>query len=215
MPVIDLAALVVKKNLLVYRTNTRHNNFPIFVVSPTELGGLADTQIPIVLCYTGHHFEGLVPSSAVDVEKTALLVQAYEEGRVNVTADEIPILRNQKEERRKEASKVGSHKRTYAEITASASNIGGPPTAKKTSSVGEPPNPSTATQRDKPFLSPAKSGEKCKVCQWEGKSLMAHLRNKKLRCSDEYDMVAERESRAKGKNFNMTGMQCFTKLNIA
>ena len=112
-------ALVVRKNLLIYRTNTQHGDSPILVVSPTELGGVADTPIPIILCYTGFHFEGLVPSTATDVEKTVLLVQAYEEGRVNVTSDEIPVLRKQKEERSKGASKVGGHKRTYAEVSAS------------------------------------------------------------------------------------------------
>ena len=49
-------------------------------------------------------------------------------------------------------------------------------------------------------VSPAKSTEQCKVCHWEGKSLMAHLRNRSLRCSDAYDMMAEREKRAKKTN---------------
>ena len=80
-------ALVVKKNLLVYRTNTQHDNSPVFVVSPTEFGGVADTQIPIILCYTGSHFEGLVPRTATDVEKTVQLLQAFEEGSINVTVN--------------------------------------------------------------------------------------------------------------------------------
>ena len=143
------------------------------------------------------------------------------------------------------ASKVRSHKRTYAEVSASkpstsnketplpkkTNGVMQPPilstatksntsdsneeiskhsyaqvlastTPKKTSSVGESPNPSTVeetpkTQRENSSVPPAKHAERCKVCHWEGKSLMAHLRNKRLRCIDEYDMVAEREQRAK------------------
>ena len=106
-------ALVLKKYILVYRTNARDNNFPIFAASPTDFGGMPDTDVPIVLCYTGSHYEGLVPRTEADVDKTVELLNAYLEGRLNVTVNDIPVLRNQILEERR-FSVVGSQKRTQS-----------------------------------------------------------------------------------------------------
>ena len=226
-------ALVLKKHILVYRTNARDNNFPIFAVSPTDFGGEADTETPIVLCYTGSHYEGLVPRTEADVDKTVKLLKAYLEGRLNVTVNDIPVLRNQILEQRR-VSVVASQKRTqshdkelastfltsksseelslkktktdandrgkgrpedgrgkrsHAQISTSNIDVASSP---KKSNPGHQQQP--ATQQD-PFSSSAQKSEQCKVCGWEGKSLMAHLRSKKLKCSEAYDMKSERESR--------------------
>merc|ERR1712173_120933 len=127
--------------------------------------------------------------------------------------------------RSKGASKVGSHKRTYAEVSASMPSTSNapsrkkisnaiqptiPPTAtksskrdskdgntkssyakvlvttnevpsipKKNSSEGDPSNPpsveeTTTTQQDTSSAPLAINANQCKVCHWEGKSLMAH-----------------------------------------
>ena len=43
-------AFVLKKHILVYRTNARDNNFPIFAASPTDFGEEPDSDTPIILC---------------------------------------------------------------------------------------------------------------------------------------------------------------------
>ena len=106
-------ALVLKKYILVYRTNARDNNFPIFAASPTDFGGEPDSYIPIVLCYTGSHYEGLVPQTAADVGKTVELLNAYLEGRLNFTVNDIPVLRNQILEQT-QVSVARSQKRTQS-----------------------------------------------------------------------------------------------------
>ena len=47
------------------------------------------------MCYTGSHYEGLVPRTEADVDKTVELLFAYLEGRLNVTVNDVPVLRNQ------------------------------------------------------------------------------------------------------------------------
>ena len=86
-------AFTTKKNILVYHTNPNNGFSPISVVSPSELGGNADSDISIVLAYSGSHYEGLVPNTANDVAKSIELVDAYIRGDYKVTAHDIPILR--------------------------------------------------------------------------------------------------------------------------
>ena len=87
-------AFTTRKTILVYNTNPNNGFCPISVVSPSELGGTTDSDIPIVLCYSGSHYEGLVPNTEDDVVKTIELVEAYSAG-YNVTAHDIPILKEQ------------------------------------------------------------------------------------------------------------------------
>ena len=87
-------AFTTRKTILVYNTNPNNGFSPISVVSPLELGGTTDSGIPIVLCYSGSHYEGLVPNTEDDVVKTIELVEAYSAG-YNVTAHDIPILKEQ------------------------------------------------------------------------------------------------------------------------
>ena len=55
-------------------TNMRYDdNFPIFAESQTDFGGEPDTDTPIILCYAGSHYEGLVPRTEADVDKTVKL----------------------------------------------------------------------------------------------------------------------------------------------
>ena len=87
-------AFTTRKTILVYNTNPNNGFCPISVVSPSELGGTTDSDIPIVLCYSGSHYEGLLPNTEDDVVKTIELVEAYSAG-YNVTAHDIPILKEQ------------------------------------------------------------------------------------------------------------------------
>ncbi|MCS5660217.1 MAG: hypothetical protein NZ842_07435, partial [Dehalococcoidia bacterium] len=54
-------AFTLKKDILIYKTNPGEEKDPICVVQANVLGGEADTDVPIVLCYSGNHYEGLVP----------------------------------------------------------------------------------------------------------------------------------------------------------
>ena len=62
----------------------------------STLGGEADTEIPLVLCYTGAHYEGLVPCTEVDVLKTIEIVHEWNRtGFYPQTMLDIPVLREQ------------------------------------------------------------------------------------------------------------------------
>ena len=51
-------ALVLKKNILVI--NTDHNTKNLITVHlATQLGGIATSNIPLLLCYENNHYEGL------------------------------------------------------------------------------------------------------------------------------------------------------------
>ena len=97
--VIPAVAMVTKKNILIYKTNPNYTacgKFPIDVVMSSTLGGETDTDIPLVLCYTGAHYEGLVPCTEVDVLKTIEIVHEWNRsGFYPQTMLDIPVLREQ------------------------------------------------------------------------------------------------------------------------
>merc|ERR1712130_452877 len=83
-------AFTTRKIILAYNTNPNMTGMsPISVVRPEELGGTADTNIPLVVCYSGAHYEGLVPSTPWDVQQTVQLVNSYPD---DVTVEHIPVL---------------------------------------------------------------------------------------------------------------------------
>ena len=78
--VIPAVAMVTKKNILIYKTRptyTACGKFPIDVVMASTLGGEVDTEVPLVLCYTGDHYEGLIPCTEEDVFKTVEIVHEW------------------------------------------------------------------------------------------------------------------------------------------
>ena len=97
--VIPAVAMVTKKNILIYKTRptyTACGKFPIDVVMASTLGGEVDTEIPLVLCYTGDHYEGLVPCTEEDVVKTVEIVHEWNRtGSYTNTVLDIPVLREQ------------------------------------------------------------------------------------------------------------------------
>ena len=50
--------------------------------------GKADTNIPLVACFSGSHYEGLVPDTELDVLKTMELVKSDQ----SIEMQEIPVL---------------------------------------------------------------------------------------------------------------------------
>ena len=97
--VITAVAKVTKKNILIYKTRPTYiacGKFPIDVVMASTLGGEVDTEIPLVLCYTGDHYEGLVPCTEEDVLKTVEIVHEWNRtGLYTNTVLDIPVLREQ------------------------------------------------------------------------------------------------------------------------
>nr|MCS5576613.1 hypothetical protein [Alteromonas macleodii] len=87
-------AFTLKKNILIYKTRRFMGKAPIFVVSASQLGGEADTDIPIVLCYSENHYEGLVPVDETNTMWTIQLVQWYLKGTYNITYDDIPVFQD-------------------------------------------------------------------------------------------------------------------------
>ena len=75
-----LAAIAhcTKKDILIFNTRPDGPFDPIFVVSAAKLANRkANTKIPVLLAYNQVHFEGLVPDSHLDMEKTIELKEKY------------------------------------------------------------------------------------------------------------------------------------------
>ena len=51
--------------------------------------------VPLVVCYSGSHYEGLVPATVEDVVKCMELVEQYKAGTYNFTDQDVPVIRNQ------------------------------------------------------------------------------------------------------------------------
>ena len=54
------------------------------------LGGKADMAVPLVVGYSGSHYEGLVPATEEDVVRCMELVENYKKGTYTVTDQDIP-----------------------------------------------------------------------------------------------------------------------------
>ena len=67
-------ALALHKNILVFNTSPDAAT-PITVHMASQLGGSTTTDIPILLCYSDHHYEGLLPTSQQAQQRTVELVQ--------------------------------------------------------------------------------------------------------------------------------------------
>ena len=198
-------AFTTRKNILVYNTNPRNGFSPISVVSPSQLGGTTDSNIPIVLCYSGSHYEGLVPNTEEDVVKTIQLVEAYIGGGYNVRVQDIPILNEQLlPVQQKRATRSASKRPSSPGQVQPLPNLKQqqqtkastpPPKARKCKEVQPSPPISTSNM----FEGLAQNvTESCKVCKLEVQSLMRHLRFKPA-CSSQYDVAALREETTKRK----------------
>ena len=115
--VIPGIAYTTKKNILIFNTNPNMGNSPISVVLANEFGGEADTevrhqlfpyficfcmylQVPLLLWYTGSHYEGLVPGTEEDVLRCMELMQEYRGGTYSVTVSDIDVLKEQQGNRK-------------------------------------------------------------------------------------------------------------------
>ena len=67
-------ALALHKNILVFHTHP-DAAAPITVHLASQLGGSTTTDIPILLCYSDHHYEGVLPTSQQSQQMTVELVQ--------------------------------------------------------------------------------------------------------------------------------------------
>ena len=69
-------ALALHKNILVFNTSPDAAT-PITVHMASQLGGSTTTNIPILLCYSDQHYEGVLPTSQQSQQMTVELVQQH------------------------------------------------------------------------------------------------------------------------------------------
>ncbi|MCS5580938.1 MAG: hypothetical protein NZ837_10460, partial [Gammaproteobacteria bacterium] len=131
--VIPGIAFTLKKNILIYKTKPMLDRAPIMVVRASDLGGEADTDVPIVLCYSGNHYEGLVPFDEDNTMLTVALVEWYLSGTYNITVDEIPVFND---------ALSGTKRKTSADAIAGPSG-----TKRKAKQPPTPKNKSTAPKK--------------------------------------------------------------------
>ena len=59
------------------------------------MDGKADMAIPLVVCYSGSHYEGLVPATEEDVVRCMELVKQYKDGNYKLTDQDVPAIKDQ------------------------------------------------------------------------------------------------------------------------
>ena len=74
-----------QKNILIFNTSVAAYD-PVYVVEASKFGGIADSDIPVVVCYNQVHYESLHPTTIEDIDKTKLLVTSYLNGIINITS---------------------------------------------------------------------------------------------------------------------------------
>ena len=94
-------AMILHKNILVFNTCPNANS-PITLHLAETLGGSTTTSIPILLCYDGMHYEGLLPVSDEDQNKTIELVRRYSPKRKTVSLSVICPIPGMNIEQKKE-----------------------------------------------------------------------------------------------------------------
>ena len=105
--VLPAIAHCTRKDILIFNSNADGPFDPINVVQASKIGNIpASTEIPVLLAYNGVHYEGLVPDSAEDEEKTVILKNSYLSGDYTLQKKDIPVFKTESE------STVG--KQTYA-----------------------------------------------------------------------------------------------------
>ena len=88
-------AFTLKKNILIFYTNPRLSDHPITVYTPGFLHGEADCDVPLVYCYDGSHYEGLIPETIEDEQKCSRLVDLWLREEYMTNVQDIPVLWNQ------------------------------------------------------------------------------------------------------------------------
>ena len=88
-------AFTLKKNILIFYTNPRLSDHPITVYTPRFLHGEADCDVPLVYCYDGSHYEGLIPETIEDEQKCSRLVELWGREEYMTYVQDIPVLWNQ------------------------------------------------------------------------------------------------------------------------
>ena len=68
----------VKKNALVFNTSSSRSHGPLTVIRGDHFGvEIGEEDPPLVLAYSGSHYESLLPVSQLDVEKTVYIVKHW------------------------------------------------------------------------------------------------------------------------------------------
>ena len=95
--VLPAIAHCTRKDVLIFNTSLKGSWDPIYVVQSSEMGNRqANTEIPVLLAYDGVHYEGLVPDTLEDQEKTVILKKTYLSGDYAVQKKDIPVFQVEK-----------------------------------------------------------------------------------------------------------------------
>ena len=141
-----LAAIAhcTRKDILVFNTRADGQYSPIFVVKADSLANRsANTDIPVLLAYNQVHFEGLVPDTASDLEKTNQLKNQYINNEYSIQKKDIPIF--------------AVHQTSYAQAAKRA------PTHKPTQSFSPSTSRIQASKPQEPTLVAVQGHSKCRT----------------------------------------------------
>ena len=79
--------------VLIFNTSEKAHS-PIYVIPASSFGRPANTDIPVCLAYDQVHYEGLVPCTEEDVQKTISLANKYLHGEYNLSMMNMPKFQN-------------------------------------------------------------------------------------------------------------------------
>ena len=94
--VIAAIAHCTRKDILIFHTRGDGQFNPISVVQAVKLGNRpANSDIPVLLAYNQVHFEGLVPNTALDIQKTVQLKIQFINNEYTIQKKDIPVFATQ------------------------------------------------------------------------------------------------------------------------
>ena len=88
-------AYTLDKNILIFNTKPQEiSKEPISLIQPEIFGGKSNTDIPLLLAYDGSHFEGMLPGSSKDRERSEELVRLIKRNDYTVKVRDIKFLKD-------------------------------------------------------------------------------------------------------------------------
>ena len=82
-------AIGMQNILLIFNTSTEVSHTPITVIDPGQYGVQPSTDIPILLCWSGNHYESLEPCDEEAQLGTIVLAKQFIEGKYEFTKHDL------------------------------------------------------------------------------------------------------------------------------
>ena len=126
--VIAAIAHCTRKDILIFHTRGDGQLDPISVVQAVTLGNRpANSDIPVLLAYNQVHFEGLVPNTPLDLQKTVHLKMQYITNKYTIQKKDIPVFATQQltyaQTVRKSQNLAPENMKTSKNTTKQSSNL--------------------------------------------------------------------------------------------